>query len=195
MRDEILKRVPRPIEVRRWINSACRPADQQFGRSLFALQALLLAVCRRELSSSFRDQVLRRIDSLQLPLGQDQIDVSACKGGPLEDQVVSYMNLIAMDPYADMRTVAIESVSRAIIDRIEALIRDFEVNAVGSGDQEIEEGLRHMQRDSEAVDTHVIAREWLSGDGSGTLPQRELSVSPDEDLLGAAPSAQEHSDE
>ncbi|MDE0620700.1 MAG: hypothetical protein OXH83_03405 [Bryobacterales bacterium] len=108
---------------------------------------------------------------------------------------MSYINLIVTDTYVDMRKVAIESISKAIIDRIAALIREFEVSAIGSGDQEIEEGLRQMQRDSKAVDTHAIAREWLSGAGPGTVRQRELSVSPDEDLLGVATSSRENSDE
>ena len=189
MRDEILKGVARPKEVRRWAERAFRPADRRSERSLPALRIMLEKICKAELSSQFRDKVLRRIDSPQLPFAQYQIDSSARKGGPLEDAALCFFNVLAMNSSLDARTVVVSGVAGALDERIKAVIRQVEANANGCGGQDAVEGLRQMRTDCEAVDTNAIANSWLSGDDPTKARPHMESFSPDEDLLGTGCSS------
>ena len=184
MRDEILKGVARPKEVRLWVDRTFRAADRLSGRSLDSLLIVLDKFCKSELSSQFRTEVLRRIDSPQLPLTPCEIDGSSLRGGPLEESVLCFMKVIWMDRSLDMRAVVVRAVAGALNERIKATIRQVEVNAIGQGDEEALEGLNQMRKDSETIDMHAIARAWLTDDGSSESRRRVQGFCLDEDLLG-----------
>lgn len=201
MRDDLFKAASVPPQARRWAKMSAREADVQNGRARAALEDLVRSDCRREISPRFLKwfaalHLLRTARSL-LTAPADFLDRPSGDGGPLEYDVLCAVSDVMNEPgvTAEHRErEAVDSLGRAIRDRLESYIRAFEAEAQTDRDPEARRWIEQMREDQRRFDPSSFASKYLLDsqfrEGRPEMPR----LSADEDLTRRTRNLEDNDD-